>query len=200
VATGQTEFDVLVIGAGVGGYPAAIRAAQLGARVGIVEKQYIGGTCLNVGCIPSKALLHVAHLYSAFDEMGKMGIEASKPTIDMGVAVVYKEKVVKQLTSGVGQLLKANGVAIFEGTAEVQSPTQVRVTLKDGSTQDLRTSKLILANGSKAARPPFPGIDGRNVIFSDDALSLSSVPSSLVCIGGGVIAVELACMLNAFGT
>ena len=200
MATGQTEFDVFVIGAGVGGYPAAIRAAQLGARVGIVEKQYIGGTCLNVGCIPSKALLHVAHLYSAFDEMGKMGIEASKPTIDMGVAVAYKEKVVKQLTSGVGQLLKANGVAIFEGTAEMQSPTQVRVTLKEGSTQDLRTSKLILANGSKAARPPFPGIDGRNVIFSDDALSLSSVPSSLVCIGGGVIAVELACMLNAFGT
>ena len=200
MATGQTEFDVLVIGAGVGGYPAAIRAAQLGARVGIVEKQYIGGTCLNVGCIPSKALLHVAHLYAAFDEMGQMGIETNKPSINMGVAVAYKEKVVKQLTGGVGQLLKANGVTIFEGTAEMQSPTQVRVTLKDGSTQDLRTSKLILANGSKAARPPFPGIDGRNVIFSDDALSLSAVPSSLVCIGGGVIAVELACMLNAFGT
>ena len=129
-----------------------------------------------------------------------MGIVASKPTIDMGVAVAYKEKVVKQLTGGVGQLLKANGVTIFEGTAEMQSPTQVRVTLKDGSVQDLRTSKLILANGSKVARPPFPGIDGRNVIFSDDALTLSSVPSSLVCIGGGVIAVELACMLNAFGT
>ena len=200
MATGQTEFDVLVIGAGVGGYPAAIRAAQLGARVGIVEKQYIGGTCLNVGCIPSKALLHVAHLYAAFDEMGQMGIEANKPTIDMGVAVAYKDKVVKQLTGGVGQLLKANGVTIFEGAAEMQSPTQVRVTLKDGSTQDLRTSKLILANGSKPARPPFPGIDGRNVIFSDDALTLSAVPSSLVCIGGGVIAVELACMLNAFGT
>ncbi len=200
MATGQTEFDVLVIGTGVGGYPAAIRAAQLGARVGIVEKQYIGGTCLNVGCIPSKALLHVAHLYATFDEMGQMGIVASKPTIDMGVAVAYKEKVVKQLTGGVGQLLKANGVTIFEGTAEMQSPTQVRVTLKDGSVQDLRTNKLILANGSKVARPPFPGIDGRNVIFSDDALTLSSVPSSLVCIGGGVIAVELACMLNAFGT
>jgi dihydrolipoamide dehydrogenase len=118
----------------------------------------------------------------------------------MGVAVAYKDKVVKQLTGGVGQLLKANGVTVFEGTAEMQSPTQARVTLKDGSTQDLRTGKLILANGSKAARPPFPGIDGRNVIFSDDALTLSSVPSSLVCIGGGVIAVELACMLNAFGT
>src|SRR5690242_10721859 len=200
MATDQSQFDVVVLGAGVGGYPAAIRAAQLGARVGIVEKQYIGGTCLNVGCIPSKALLHVAHLYAAFDEMGQMGIEANKPKIDMGVAVAYKDKVVKQLTGGVGQLLKANGVSVFEGTAEMQSPTQVRVTLKDGSTQDLRTSKLILANGSKAARPPFPGIDGRNVIFSDDALSLSAVPSSLVCIGGGVIAVELACMLNAFGT
>jgi dihydrolipoamide dehydrogenase len=200
VATGQTEFDVLVIGAGVGGYPAAIRAAQLGARVGIIEKQYIGGTCLNVGCIPSKALLHVAHLYSEFDAMSKMGIEVAKPKLDMTVAVAYKDKVVKQLTSGVGQLLKANGATIFEGTAEVQSPTQVRVTLKDGSMQDLRTSKLILANGSVPIRPPFPGIDGKNVIFSDEALSMSQVPSSLVCIGGGVIAVELACMFNAFGT
>lgn len=200
MATVQTEFDVLVIGAGVGGYPAAIRAAQLGARVGIVEKQYIGGTCLNVGCIPSKALLHVAHLYAAFDEMSKMGIETAKPKIDMAVAVTYKDKVVKQLTGGVGQLLKANGVTIFEGMAEVQSPTQVRVTLNDGSTQDLRTGKLILANGSIPVRPPFPGIDGRNVIFSDEALSLAEVPASLICIGGGVIAVELACMLNAFGT
>lgn len=200
MATVQTEFDVLVIGAGVGGYPAAIRAAQLGARVGIVEKQYIGGTCLNVGCIPSKALLHVAHLYAAFDEMSKMGIETAKPKIDMSVAVTYKDKVVKQLTGGVGQLLKANGVTIFEGMAEVQSPTQVRVTLNDGSTQDLRTGKLILANGSIPVRPPFPGIDGRNVIFSDEALSLAEVPASLICIGGGVIAVELACMLNAFGT
>lgn len=200
MATVQTEFDVLVIGAGVGGYPAAIRAAQLGARVGIVEKQYIGGTCLNVGCIPSKALLHVAHLYAAFDEMSKMGIETAKPKIDMSVAVTYKDKVVKQLTGGVGQLLKANGVTIFEGMAEVQSPTQVRVTLNDGSTQDLRTGKLILANGSIPVRLPFPGIDGRNVIFSDEALSLSEVPASLICIGGGVIAVELACMLNAFGT
>lgn len=200
VAAGQTEFDVLVIGAGVGGYPAAIRAAQLGKRVGIVEKQYLGGTCLNVGCIPSKALLHVAHLYAEFGEMGLMGIQAAQPKVDMAVAVAYKDKVVKQLTSGVGQLLKANGVTIFDGMAEVQSPTQVRVTLNDGSTQDLRTSKLILANGSTPIRPPFPGIDGRNVIFSDEALSMSEVPASLVCIGGGVIAVELACMFNAFGT
>ena len=197
----ETDFDVLVIGAGPGGYVAAIRAAQLGGRVGIVEKQYIGGTCLNVGCIPSKALLHIAQIFAEFAELGKMGIKvAQPPTFDMPTAVAYKDKVVKQLTGGVAQLLKANGVTIFEGAAEALAPDPLRSTLKDGSTQELRTGKLILANGSVPVRPPFPGIDGRNVIFSDDAMNMPAVPRSLVCIGGGVIAVELACMFNALGT
>ncbi|HZC06934.1 MAG TPA: FAD-dependent oxidoreductase, partial [Ktedonobacterales bacterium] len=121
-------------------------------------------------------------------------------TIDMAVAVAFKDKVVKQLTGGVGQLLKANKVAIFEGAAEALSPTQVRVRMKDGSTQELTTNKLILATGSETVRPPFPGIDGKNVIFSTEALSMGQVPESLVCIGGGVIAVELACMFHALGT
>jgi dihydrolipoamide dehydrogenase len=197
----EQQFDVLVIGSGPGGYVAAIRAAQLGARVGIVEKQYIGGTCLNVGCIPSKALLHIAKLYAELREVGKMGIELeTPPKLDMRVAVAYKDKVVKQLTSGVASLLKSNGAAIFEGAAEVRSPTQVGVTLKAGGTQELRTSKLILANGSVPIRPPFGGLDGTNVIFSDEAMNMPAVPASLVCIGGGVIAVELACMFNALGT
>ena len=115
MATEQNRFDITVIGAGPGGYVAAIRAAQLGARVAIIEKQYIGGTCLNVGCIPSKALLHIAQVYAQFDEMEKLGIKVpGKPQIDMSVAVAFKDKVVKQLTGGVGQLLKANGVAIFD--------------------------------------------------------------------------------------
>jgi dihydrolipoamide dehydrogenase len=197
----QQQFDVVVIGAGVGGYVAAIRAAQLGARVAIVEKQYLGGTCLNVGCIPSKALLHVAQVYSELREVSKMGIELPEPPrLDMSVAVAYKDKVVKQLTNGVGQLLKSNGVTTFLGAAEVKSPTEITVRMNDGSTQELRTSKLILANGSVPIRPPFGGLDGRNVLFSDDALNLQKVPESLICIGGGVIAVELACMFNAFGT
>jgi dihydrolipoamide dehydrogenase len=197
----QQQFDMVVIGAGVGGYVAAIRAAQLGARVGIVEKQYIGGTCLNVGCIPSKALLHVAQVYSELHEIGKMGINLPQPPqLDMSVALAFKEKVVKQLTSGVGQLLKANGVVTFLGAAEVKSPTAVTVRMNDGSTQELRASKLILANGSVPIRPPFGGLDGRNVLFSDDALNRAQTPESLICIGGGVIAVELACMFNAFGT
>ena len=201
MANENSQFDVLVIGAGPGGYVAAIRAAQLGARVGIVEKQYIGGTCLNVGCIPSKALLHIAQLYAELREIDKLGIKLSEPpTLDMSVAVAFKDKVVKQLTGGVAQLLKANKVAIFEGTAETLAPNRVRVTLKDGTTQELETGKLILANGSVPIAPPFPGLDGRNVIFSDDAMNMPKVPESLVCIGGGVIAVELACMFNALGS
>lgn len=201
MATDTSQFDVVVIGAGPGGYVAAIRAAQLGARVGIVEKQYIGGTCLNVGCIPSKALLHVAQLYAELNEINQIGIElAEKPRINMPTAVAYKEKVVKQLTGGVAQLLKANGVTTFMGAAKVRSPTQIHITLNDGGERDIQTRKLILANGSVPIRPPISGLDGKNVIFSDDAMNMPSVPTSLVCIGGGVIAVELACMFSAFGT
>jgi dihydrolipoamide dehydrogenase len=201
VATDLTRFDVIVIGAGIGGYVAAIRATQLGARVAIVEKQYIGGTCLNVGCIPSKALLHVAELYAQFPELAKMGIEVSQPpAFDMTAAVAYKDRVVKQLTGGVAQLLKANGVTVFEGSAEAVSPSAVHITQNDGTTREIQTQKLILANGSVTIKPPFPGIDGKNVIFSDDAMNMPKVPESLVCIGGGVIAVELACMFNAIGT
>jgi dihydrolipoamide dehydrogenase len=200
VAIDQNQFDVVVIGAGPGGYVAAIRAAQLGGRVAIVEKQYIGGTCLNVGCIPSKALLHIAQLYAQFEELGKLGIMvAQPPTFDMRVAVAFKDKVVKQLTGGVGQLLKANGVTIFEAMGSVPEPGHVVVQTGEGP-RELRARQIILANGSVPILPPFPGIDGRNVIISDDAMNMPHVPQSLVCIGGGIIAVELACMFAALGT
>ncbi len=200
MAIDQNQYDVAVIGSGPGGYVAAIRAAQLGARVAIVEKQYIGGTCLNVGCIPSKALLHIAQIYAQFEELGKLGINvASPPSFDMVKAVAFKDKVVKQLTGGVGQLLKANGVSIFDGMGTVPEPGRVIVQTADGQ-RELRARKIILANGSVPILPPFPGIDGRNIIISDDAMNMSHVPQSLVCIGGGVIAVELACMFAALGT
>jgi dihydrolipoamide dehydrogenase len=199
VATEQNQFDVLVLGAGVGGYPAAIRAAQLGARVAIVEKQYLGGTCLNVGCIPSKALIHIADTLRNFALYDDFGIQVEKPKFDMRQAVTFKEKVVKQLTGGVGQLLKANGVKVFDGLGTPLSANRVRIEGKDG-TQEVTTSKLILANGSVTLKPPFPGINGERVIFSDDVLSLKEAPKSMICIGGGVIAVELACAFAAFGT
>ena len=199
MATEQNQFDVLVLGAGVGGYPAAIRAAQLGAKVAIVEKEYLGGTCLNVGCIPSKALIHVADTLRGFEHYEDFGIHTDKPKFEMRQAVSFKEKVVKQLTGGVGQLLKANGVKVFEGTGTPLSPTKVRIAGKEGA-QEVTTSKLILANGSVTLKPPFPGMNGDRVIFSDDALSLEEAPKSMICIGGGVIAVELACAFAAFGT
>lgn len=200
MATEQNQFDIVIIGSGPGGYVGAIRAAQLGGRVAIVERQYIGGTCLNVGCIPSKAFLHIAKTYAQFSELGKLGINvAQPPTFDMPTAVAYKDRVVKQLTGGVAQLLKANGVTIFEGTATAVDPNRVVVETKEGR-QELRARKLVLANGSVPILPPFPGIDGRNVIVSDDAMNMPKVPESLVCIGGGVIAVELACMFQALGT
>jgi dihydrolipoamide dehydrogenase len=189
-----------VIGSGPGGYVAAIRAAQLGGRVAIVEKQYIGGTCLNVGCIPSKALLHIAQVYAQFDELEQLGIKvAQKPTFDMPTAVAFKDRVVKQLTGGVAQLLRANGVTIFMGVASVPEPGRVTVQTAEGQ-QELRTQKLILAHGSAPVIPPFPGVDGKNVIISDDAMNMPRVPESLVCIGGGIIAVELACLFHALGT
>ncbi|HKS69645.1 MAG TPA: FAD-dependent oxidoreductase, partial [Ktedonobacterales bacterium] len=201
MATDQDRFDIVIIGSGIGGYPAAIRAAQLGARVAVIEKQYVGGTCLNVGCIPSKAFLHIGHLFAETKEFGSFGIELhAAPTFNMPAAVAFKDKVVKQLTGGVGQLLKANGITLIEGTAEALSPTQVRVALKAGGTRELTAGKLILANGSVPIAPPFPGIDGRNVIYSDDVMTMQSVPESVVCIGGGIIAVELACFFNAIGT
>jgi dihydrolipoamide dehydrogenase len=200
VATDPTQFDVIVVGAGIGGYVAAIRVAQLGGRAAIIEKQYIGGTCLNVGCIPSKALLHIARIYDQFAELGKLGIQvATPPTFDMRTAVAFKDKVVKQLTGGVSQLLKANGVTIFEGAAAVSEPGRIIVRQANGQ-QELRASKIILANGSVPILPPFPGVDGHNVIISDDAMNMARVPASLVCIGGGIIAVELACMFAALGS
>ncbi len=196
----EETYDLVVIGAGPGGYVAAIRAAQLGARVAIVEKQYIGGTCLNVGCIPSKALLHIAEEYRRFDTMAELGIMAQKPDFDMAAAVRHKAKVVKQLTSGVASLLKANGVTIVMGRGVVDEPGVVTVDQPEGTRKLLRTQKIILAQGSVTAKPPFPGIDGANVIFSTEALELPKVPESLICIGGGVIAVEFACLFNALGT
>jgi len=197
----STQYDVAVIGAGPGGYVAAIRAAQLGAKTAIVEKQYLGGTCLNVGCIPSKAMLHIAEVLHTMESLDDLGIHLSQPpTYDMSKGVVFKDKVVKRMTSGVGVLLKGNNVDIFDGMATVDAARTVTVTMNDGSKQQFSAGKIILANGSVPLMPPFPGIDGRNVINSDTCWNLPKVPESLVCVGGGIIGVELACMFDSLGS
>src|SRR5215469_11005936 len=160
----STHYDVGIIGAGIGGYVAAIRAAQLGASVAIVEKQYLGGTCLNVGCIPSKAMLHVAETLHNVEAFEEMGIHLPKPpTFDMVKAMAFKDKVVKRMTSGVGTLMKANNIDVFDGLGTVDASHGVTVT-KNGDSQQFSADKIILATGSIPLMPPFPGIDGRNVI------------------------------------
>jgi dihydrolipoamide dehydrogenase len=197
----STHYDVAIIGAGPGGYVAAIRASQLGAKVAIVEKQYLGGTCLNVGCIPSKAMLHIAEVMHTMESFEDMGIYLPQPpTFDMNKAVVYTDKVVKRMTSGVGILMKANNVDVFDGLGTVDASRNVTVTKNDGSREQFSADKIILATGSVPFLPPFPGIDGNNVINSDICWNLPKTPESIICVGGGAIGVELACMFNALGS
>ncbi|GAC1381461.1 MAG: dihydrolipoyl dehydrogenase [Ktedonobacteraceae bacterium] len=197
----NSHYNVAVIGAGPGGYVAAIRAAQLGGKVAIVEKQYLGGTCLNVGCIPSKAMLHIAEIMHSMASLSELGINLpQQPTFDMLQAVAFKDKVVKRMTSGVGTLMKGNNVDVFDGLGTVDASRNVSVTLNNGSTQQFSADKVILATGSVPLMPPFPGIDGRNVMNSDTCWNLPKTPESIICVGGGVISMELACMFNALGS
>ena len=197
----NTHYDIAVIGSGPGGYVAAIRAAQLGAKVAIVEKQYLGGTCLNVGCIPSKAMLHIAEILHNISSLGELGINLPQsPTFDMKQGVVFKDKVVKRMTGGVGVLMKGNNIDIFDGLGTVDASRSVTVSKNDDSQEQFDADKIILATGSVPLVPPFPGIDGRNVMNSDTCWNLPATPKSLICVGGGVIGIELACMFNALGS
>ncbi len=196
----STHYDVAVIGAGPGGYVAAIRAAQRGARVAIVEKQYLGGTCLNVGCIPSKAMLHIAETLYHLGSLEDLGITLPQPaTFNMGKAMAFKDKVVKRMTGGVGTLMKGNNIDVFDGLGTVDASRTVTVT-NNGQSQQFSADKIILATGSVPFIPPMPGVDGERVMNSDTCWNLTQTPESLICVGGGVIGIELACMFNALGT
>src|SRR5229473_5121655 len=202
----DTHYNVAIIGAGPGGYIAAVRAAQLGAKVAIVEKQYLGGTCLNVGCIPSKAMLHIAEVMQSVASMGDLGIEFPQPpAFNMSKAVAFTDSVVKRMTGGIGTLMKGNRIEVFDGLGTVDASRTVTVTRSestrsDGSPQQFSAQKIILATGSVPLMPPFPGVDGRNVINSDTCWHLPKLPESIICVGGGVIGVELACMFNGLGS
>ena len=193
---------VLVIGGGPGGYVAAIRAAQLGAKVTVIEKEHLGGTCLNIGCIPTKCLLHSAELVSQIKDQGAdIGVKVSGVEVDFPQVIAHKNAISKQLTAGVAGLLKINKVAKIDGEATFTGPKTLSVKKSDGSTETMTADAIIVATGSVNFAPPIPGLkENPNCIDSTGALSLEKLPKSMVVIGGGVIGLELACAYAAFGT
>ncbi len=193
------EFDVIIIGGGPGGYVAAIRGAQLGARVALVERDRLGGTCLNRGCIPTKALYYSAKRIKAVKGAAEFGVDATGVSFDMARAVERKDGVVERLVGGVAGLLKGNGVEVIGGTGALDGPGRVRVTGTDGTAETMGARSIIIATGSEPALIPAFNIDGRSVITSTEALDLKEVPSSLLIIGAGVMGCEFAAIFSAFG-
>lgn len=193
------EFDIVVIGGGPGGYVAAIRGAQLGAKVALVEKDRIGGTCLNRGCIPTKALYYSAGMINMARRAPEFGVDAGPVRFDLGRAIDRKEGIVKKLVGGVEQLLKGNGVEVLRGAGFIESPGRIRVA-KDGGTEVFGAKSIVIATGSEPAMIPAFNIDGKNVLTSTGMLELRAVPESLLIIGGGVMGCEFATIFSAFGS
>jgi dihydrolipoamide dehydrogenase len=196
---GKTK--IVIIGGGPGGYVAAIRASQLDADVTLVEKNRLGGTCLNIGCIPTKAILHSAEAIDAAKHMGDLGINVEVKGIDWKKVIAKKVSITNTLVGGVQGLLKMGKVKVIEGEATFTSKDAMEVTKKDGSKEKLTWDKLILATGSIPSTPPIPGVkDNPCCVDSTGALAFETLPKSLVVVGGGVIGVELASAYAMFGT
>lgn len=189
----MNSFDVVVIGSGPGGYVAAIRCAQLGFKTAIVEKYAtLGGTCLNVGCIPSKALLASSHFVEEMKHFGEHGIEvAGDVKVDLAKMIERKQTVVDQTCSGVKFLMDKNKITVYEGMGSFENATTIQVTKTDGSVEQIEAKYTIIATGSKPATLPFIQLDKERIITSTEALKLPEVPKHLIIIGGGVIGLEL---------
>ena len=189
----MSQFDVTIIGSGPGGYVAAIRCAQLGFKTAIIEKYAtLGGTCLNVGCIPSKALLASSHHYEELQHFADHGIEVSgEVKVNLEKMIARKQAVVDQTSGGVKYLMDKNKVTVFEGLGSFESATSVKVSKADGSSEIIESKNFIIATGSKPSSLPFIKLDKDRIITSTEALKLKEVPKHLVIIGGGVIGIEL---------
>jgi dihydrolipoyl dehydrogenase len=198
----DTRYDVIVIGAGPGGYVAAIRAAQLGLKTAVIERQYMGGVCLNVGCIPTKALLHTADLLEEVREGKRFGVVAQQVSLDWGAALKNKDQAVKQMTGGVTFLMKKNKIDVYNGSGRVIERGSVQVTDSEDKQTTLATRNVIVATGARPRDLPQIGasFDEDRILSSTGALSLQEVPKSLLIVGAGAIGVEFASMYRSFGS
>ena len=194
-----TRYDAIVIGGGPGGYSAAIRLGQLGKKVLCVERERLGGVCLNWGCMPSKALLHVGEVITAARDLKEMGVSFGEPKLDLGALNKWKSKMIDDLVGGIGTLFKANKVESLFGVATVVDKNTVRVKKADGGEETVTADNLVIATGSEPV--PLPGFDrnGNTVLNSDDAVTLAEVPRSIVILGAGVIGLEFATIYRRLG-
>ena len=193
------SFDAVVIGSGPGGYVAAIKLAQLGKKTAIIEKENIGGVCLNVGCIPSKALIYASSQYHKMvHEAEEMGITAKGVDVDLEKMQTWKGEVVKKLTNGVGSLLKMNGVEVIRGTATFKDSKTLEV--KGTSNETVQFKDVIIATGSRVVEIPPLKFNGKNVISSTEALELKKLPKKMIVVGGGFIGLEIGIVYAKLGT
>jgi len=197
----ENTYDLVVIGAGPGGYVAAIRAAQLGLNVACIDKRKsLGGTCLNIGCIPSKALLQSSEHYShALHGLAAHGVNVGKVSYDLSAMMGHKDKVVKDNTKGIEFLFKKNKVTSYHGTASIKSATQVDVTSEDGKIESLKTGSVLIATGSESAPLPGVEIDEKQIVTSTGALTLETTPKHLVVVGAGYIGLEMGSVWARLG-
>lgn len=203
----EQQYDLVVIGAGPGGYPAALKAAKLGKQVAVVEKRDLGGTCLNRGCIPTKTLLHTSGLYREIVGVGGIGIRCEKPELDTQALWKHKDEVVEGLRDGIAQSFRKQKVALYQGTGCIKAPGVVEVTGTDSSVNLLSAANILIATGSMPASPPIPGADLEGVRNSDDVLDKNCLGSGsedcykrLIVIGGGVIGMEMATVYSDLGS
>ena len=195
----EKNTDLTVIGAGPGGYVAAIRAAQLGGKVVLVEKEEVGGVCLNKGCIPTKTLLRTTELLTLLGKAKDFGVNIDSWSVNFKKMLERKNQVVKRLVMGVKTLLKRNGVDLVYGSAQIVKSGEIKVLRNDGGKEVLRSRKIIVATGSKPAKPPIPGVDTTGVLTSDEVFKLEVLPQSLLIVGGGPVGLEFAQIFSSLG-
>lgn len=196
----EKTYEAIVIGAGPGGYPAGIRLGQLGVRTLVVEKEYMGGVCLNWGCIPSKALIAGANLYRDIQKASEIGIDVSGATVDVGRMQDWKSGIVKRLTGGVSSLLKANGAETMMGTAKFVGPKTIEVAKQAGGTERIHAEKgIIIATGARTIELPGMPVDGETIITAREAVDLRTAEGTMVVVGGGVIGMELGTVFQKLG-
>ena len=195
----DNAFDLVVIGGGPAGYVGAIRASQLGLRTALVEREKVGGTCLHVGCIPTKVLLHTAELLEDMRGSAEMGVVAEGVRLDYGLVQKRKDRVVTTNFRGVEYLMRKHKIAVFHGTGRLAGPTRVHVSLVDGSETDLATKHILVATGSRPRSLPGISIDNERILDSTGALALRSVPKSIAIMGAGAVGTEFASVFAAFG-